>query len=178
MRKLKLTQTQLADDYSVSVTTIRRANADGCDVQDRDAFVAYIKRTKSKWPDAWLNGVPWEKEAKGNDPHHATDAERDLMEKVRNAPDYDTARTLKTQIDAIHKLRQIEILEGDYIHKDEVVNDLSRIGAAIGAAHKQCQADLPAMLEGLSAAEGKKKIRDYMLKIDGMLADETSRLYK
>jgi hypothetical protein len=34
------------------------------------------------------------------------------------------------------------------------------------------------MLEGLTAAEGKKKIREYMLRIDGMLADETSKLYK
>lgn len=177
-KPINLTQQQLADDYSVSTATLRRARADGVDVQNREEFADYIINTKAKRPHAWINGVPWEQDEQPETPHLATEAERDLMAQVRNATNYDEARTLKTKIDGIHKLRQIEILEGDYIHKDEVVNDMTRIGASVAAAHRQCQADLPAMLEGLTAAEGKKKIREYMLRIDGMLADETSKLYK
>ena len=171
------TQVQLADYYAVSVATIRRAKEQGVDVQDRDAFAAYV-RTKSKSPHSWINGVPpWEQSETVDDPHLATAGERDLMERVRVTTDYNEARTLKTQIDAIHKLRQIEILEGDYIHKADVENDMTRIGAAVRAAHKQCQADLPAMLEGLSAAKAKVKISEYLLKIDAALADETGKLY-
>lgn len=171
-----LTQAQLAADYVCNIATIRRAKADGVDVQDRDAFAAWVK-TKSKRPHAWINGVPWEQEEKQSE-DFASDEERELMDQVRHATDYDTARTLKTKIDAIHKLKQIEILEGDYIHKEEVISDITRISAAVAAAHRQCQADLPAMLEGLTAAKAKNKIRDYMLRIDGQLADETNKLYK
>jgi len=176
-KKIKLTQQQLADEYRVSTATLRRAREDGVDVQNRDEFAHYILNTKAKRPHAWINGVPWDQPDPDTNPHVATDTERDLMDQVRNATNYDTARTLKTQIDAIHKLRQIEILEGDYLHKDDVINDFTRIGASVSAAHRQCQADLPAMLEGLTAAEGKKKIREYMLRIDGMLADEGGKLY-
>lgn len=174
----KLTQQQLADDYSVSVATLRRARENGIDVQNRDEFANYILNTKAKRPHAWINGVPWEQDEPEDNPHLATSEERNLMEQVRTATSYDEARTLKTKIDGIHKLRQIEILEGDYIHKDEVMADLTSIGAAIAAAHRQCQADLPAMLEGLSAAKAKVKIREYLLKIDGMLSDKTNKLYK
>ena len=172
----KLTQEQLASDYSCGIATIRRAKADGVDVQDRDAFAGWVK-TKSKRPHAWINGVPWE-QPEQQDPHLATDTEHDLMERVRTATNYDTARTLKTQIDSIYRLRQVAILEGDYIHKDQVKNDMTRIGAAVAAALKQCQADLPAMLEGLAAAESKKKISTYMQRIAGMLADEKSKMFK
>ena len=174
----KLTQQQLADDYSVSTATLRRARENGIDVQNRDEFANYILNTKAKRPHAWINGVPWEQDETEDNPHLATSEERNLMEQVRTATSYDEARTLKTKIDGIHKLRQIEILEGDYIHKDEVMADLTSIGAAIAAAHRQCQADLPAMLEGLSAAKAKVKIREYLLKIDGMLSDKTNKLYK
>ena len=172
----RLTQAQLADDYNVSLSTVRRAKVDGVDIYDRQAFVDWVYSNKKR-PPGWQNGVPWEQDDKPN-PHMATAEERDLMDQVRNAVNYDEARTLKTKIDGIHKLRQIEILEGDYIHKDEVVQDMTRMGAAVQAAHKQCQADLPAMLQGLSAAQAKIKIKEYMLRIDGMLADETSKLYK
>ena len=100
------------------------------------------------------------------------------MAQVRNATNYDTARTLKTQIDGIHKLRQIEILEGDYIHKDEVVTDMTRIGSAMQAGLKQLSADLPAMLEGLPAAQSKKVIAKVGIKLMGLLSDQFSKLYK
>ena len=173
----RLTQAQLADDYCVSLSTVRRAKADGVDVYKRQAFVDWVYSNKKR-PHGWEAGVPWEQPDAENNPLISTAEEHDLMDQVRNAPNYDVARTLKTKIDSLMQIRKIQILENDYIHKDEVVNDLTRIGAAVLAAHKQCQADLPAMLEGLSAAKAKDKIRDYLTRIDGMLADETGRLYK
>ena len=115
-KPIKLTQQQLADEYSVSTATLRRARENGVDVQNRDEFADYILNTKAKRPHAWINGVPWEQDTTDDNPHLATSEERDLMEQVRTATNYDEARTLKTKIDGIHKLRQIEILEGDYIH--------------------------------------------------------------
>jgi len=173
----KLTQRQYADKYHVSQYVINKLNEKGIDLDDESAVIESILNQRSR-PKQWINGVPWEQEATDDNPHLATSAERDLMEQVRTAVNYDEARTLKTKIDGIHKLRQIEILEGDYIHKEEVMADLTSIGAAVAAAHRQCQADLPAMLEGLTAAKAKSKIREYMLKIDAMLADEAGKLYK
>ena len=173
-----LTQQQLADDYSVSTATLRRARADCVDVQNRDEFADYIINTKAKRPHAWINGVPWLQEEKPETPHMATDEERDLMARVRNATDYNEARTLKTQIDSMYKLRQIQILEGDYIHKDEVIRDHIRIGSAMQAGLKQLAADLPAMIEGLLAAQSKKVIAKVAAKLMGSLSDPLSKLYK
>lgn len=174
----KLTQNQLAEYYQVGIATIRRAKADGVDIHDRDAFAAHI-RTKKKYPPAWVNGPPWEQDEQPNtEQYELTDEERELMQQVRDAPNYDVARTLKTKIDSLMGIKKMAILDGDYVHRDEVKADLTRIGAAVAAAHRQCQADLPAMLEGLSAAQSKVKIREYMLRIDGMLADESSKLHK
>jgi hypothetical protein len=177
-KPIKLTQQQLADEYSVSTATLRRARADGVDVHNRDEFADYILNTKAKRPHAWINGVPWEQEATDNDPHLATSAERDLMEQVRTAVNYDEARTLKTKIDGIHKLRQIQILEGDYIHKEDVEADFTRIGSAMQAGLKQMAADVPAMIEGLSAAQSKKVLIKTTLKLMAVLSDEESKLYK
>lgn len=178
MKGGKLTLQQLADDYSVSVPTIRRAKADGVDVQDRDSFAAWVK-TKAKRPHAWINGVPWEQ---GNDAskdlHQATAEEHDLMDEARKALNYDEARTLKTRVDAMHRIRQIKILENEYIHKDDVGDAFTRIGAAVHAALKQCEADLPAMVEGLAAAESKKKIGVYMQQIAGILSDAKNKFYQ
>ena len=171
-----LTQRQYADKYQVSQYVINKLREKGIDLDDEESVVGSIMGQRSR-PKQWINGVPWMQPNAKNNPQSVTDTERDLMQKVKEAESYDEARTLKTQIDAIHKLRQIEILEGDYIHKADVENDMTRIGAAVRAAHKQCQADLPAMLEGLSAAKAKVKISEYLLKIDAALADETGKLY-
>jgi len=173
----KLTQRQYADKYKVSQYVINKLKKKGVDLDDKQAVIDSILNQRSR-PEQWINGVPLDGDEQPSSPHLATNEERDLMEQVRTATSYDEARTLKTKIDGIHKLRQIEILEGDYIHKDEVVADMTRMGAAVAASHRQCQADLPAMLEGLTAAQAKTKIREYMLRIDAMLSDETNKLYK
>lgn len=174
----KLTQNQLAEYYQVGIATIRRAKADGVDIHDRDAFAAHI-RTKKKYPPAWVNGPPWEQDqAPAENACELTAEEQELMQQVRDAPNYDVARTLKTKIDSLMGIKKMAILDGDYIHKDEVMADLTRIGAGVQAALKQMQADLPAMLEGLSAAESKKKIAEYSTRLAGWLSDESSKLYK
>ena len=175
MSKPTLTQKQLAEVYVCGLATIRRAKADGVDVQDRNAFAGWVK-TKQKPPHAWINGVPWEQNEETMD---AASAEmRELSDQVRDAPNYDVARTLKTKIDSLMQIRKIEILEGDYIHKEEVVSELARIGAAVLVMVKQFQADLPAMIEGLTASESKKTIGTYSHRVLSMLADETSKLWK
>jgi|11_taG_2_1085331.scaffolds.fasta_scaffold92169_2 hypothetical protein len=177
-KPIKLTQQQLAEEYSVSTATLRRARENGIDVQNRDEFADYILNTKAKRPHAWINGVPWEQDEDNNSTDAASAEMRILRNQVREAPNYDVARTLKTQIDSLMQIRKIEILEGDYIHKDEVENDYTRIGSAMQAGLKQMAADLPAMIEGLSAAQSKKVLIKATLQLMSSLSDEAGKLYQ
>lgn len=173
------TQRQLAEEYGVSKYVISQMLKNGVDVYSRDEVKAEIMGRRSR-PPAWINGAPWEQGEKNRvrrDASEMSDDELDLMGRLRTVDNYDEARTLKTQIDGMYKLRQIEIQNREYIHRDEIMNDMMRIGRGLQAAHNKCQADLPAILEGLSAAQMKGKIRDYMLKLDAQLHDEASDLY-
>jgi len=173
----RLTQQQLADDYSVSLSTLKRALRSGVDVHNKQAFVDWVYSNKKR-PPGWENGVPWEQGEEQAEAIALSPELHELAEQVRNAPNYDVARTCKTKIDALMQVAKIAVLEGSYIHVDEVVDAFHRVGSAVSAAHKQAQADLPAMCEGLPAAQTKIKIRDYMLQIDEMLADESSKFHK
>ena len=180
MPSKKPTQVELSEQYQCSPITIKRAKKDGVDIYDRDAFAGWVK-TKAKRPHAWINGVPWEQDDADSDDGveiKLSEEDHKMIEEIRNAPNYDVARTLKVKADAIMQVKKIKILEKQYIHVDVVENDLTRIGAGVLAAMKQMQADLPAMLEGLTAAESKKKIDEYTMQIAAQLSDELSKLYK
>ena len=180
----KLSQAKLAVLYKVNQDWISKAKAKGVDIYDKHA-IRKAMLSQSKRPKAWVNGCWWD-DKQEDDPIVTTelngksteDQIKLLEQQALAAQDYETSRFIRTKIQSLKELLQLQILAGDYLHKDDVINDLTRIGASVAAAHRQCQADLPAMLEGLTAAEGKKKIREYMLRIDGMLSDESSKLYK
>lgn len=171
------TQRQLAEKYYVSQYVISKMMQGGIDIYSEDAVESHIMGQRSR-PKSWINGCPWKIKEAQVIVDNISDEELDLMERVKGATSYDVARTLKTQIDAIYKLRQIEIQNREFIHIDEVKEDQTRIGSAMQAAHNKCQADLPAMLEGLSVVEMEKKISEYMRKLDMQLSDSQDELYK
>jgi hypothetical protein len=172
----KPSQRQLAAEYQLSPYVVCKLNEQGVDIYDKDAVAKEIMSRRTQ-PKAWIKGPPWEDEPEKEKPKQT--GERDLFKELDQMAqdDYNGSRTLKTQIDAKHKLRQIAILESEYVHREDVINDMERIARANQAAHKKCSADLPAMLEGLSAPEMKAKIKEYMIKIDTQLSDEMDKLY-
>ena len=174
------TQHELAILYQVPQPTIARIKKKGVDVQDRDKFrVAMLGQ--SKRPAAWVNGCPWDEKPE-KDP--ATDIEvEDLdMEQLRkdlmNSEDYDAARFIKTKIGGLKEFLQLSILERDHLPKQEVETDMIRISAGVRAGLNSLRLELPAVLEGFTAAQMKGKIDEKVKSIARLLADETSELYQ
>jgi len=172
----KPTQRQLADKYKVSQYVISKMAQTGIDIYDEDAVEVHIMGQRSR-PKSWINGCPWKIAEMREVVEGMSDTELSLREQVEGAKDYDTARTLKMKIDALYKLRQIDIQNREYIHISEITEDWTRIGSASQAAHNKCGSDLPAMLDGLGMAEMEKIINKYMRKIDTELSDSSSELY-
>lgn len=171
-------QRQLADLYEVSEYAIRTAKKKGVDIHNRDEVRAHFLKGRKR-PAAWVSGCPWDEVKMVDDvPERASSYEIDMIQQVKDAIDYDEARTLKTKIDSLHKLRQIQIQDRDYIHKDEVTDDMTRIGNGLKAGLLRLQADLPPMLEGLGANEMQKVLQAKIYEMLGQWSNESSDLYK
>ena len=174
------TQTELAILYQVPQSTISKTKKKGYDVQDRDEFRTAML-AQNKRPPAWSNGCPWDDKPE-KDP--ATDIEvEDLdMDQLRkdllNAGDYDEARFIKTKIGGLKEYLQLSILERDHIPRSEVETDMVRISAGVRAGLSSLRLELPAVLEGFTAAQMKGKIDEKVKSIERLLADETSELYQ
>lgn len=177
----KHTQRQLADLYHCDQATVSRLKKEGVDIHDANAVRAVILAQPNR-PADWVSGCPWdEKPEKApviDDSIKPEDQIDNLEKMAMGATDYNESRFVRTKIQSLKDLLQLRILAGDYIHRDEVTADFIRIGNGQRAALKQMQADLPAMTEGLSAAEIKKKIAEYNNRLASMMANEFSNLYK
>jgi hypothetical protein len=136
---------------------------------------------QNKRPPAWRNGCPWDDKPE-KDP--ATDIEvEDLdMEKLKkqliNSGDYTDARFIKTKIEGLKAFLQLSILERDHLPRSEVETDMVRISAGVRAGLNSLRLELPAVLEGFTAAQMKGKIDEKVKSIARLLADETSELYQ
>ncbi len=180
----KLSQAKLAILYKVNQDWISKAKARGIDIHDKEAIRAAIL-SQSKRPPAWSNGCWWDEKPE-DDPiisedltsKETEDQIKALEKQALAATDYDGSRFIRTKIQSLKELLQLQILAGDYVHKDDVVADITRIGFGAGALLEQLTSDLPAMLEGLTAAQMKVKIREASRRIRLALADETNKLFK
>lgn len=160
----KLNQKQLAEKYQVDQSTVTRLKKAGVDIYNDDAVRDAILAQPNR-PKAWISGCPWD-EAKqpseafqefiqGDTKANIEALERQAMEAI----DYNEARFIRTKIQSLKEILQLQILNGDYEHKDEVVSDFTKIGHALKASITAMQSDMPGMLEGLSAAQMKTKIK-------------------
>lgn len=102
-----------------------------------------------------------ETEAKPLDPLEVERELAKLQARMLAAEDYETARTLRTQIagirDVLKELRE----QGKYILRDVSTSEAMQAGAASRAAWEKIEDELPPMLDGLTAAQMKVKLRDF-----------------
>jgi hypothetical protein len=86
------------------------------------------------------------------------------------------ARLRKLQAEA--SLRELELsrLRGEVISYREVEEAVMRIGAAVRGATMRMEADLPPMLEGLSASKMQFVIRQVVDQVLGELSDQGNKL--
>ena len=73
---------------------------------------------------------------------------------------------------------KLSILERDHLPKQEVETEMIRISAGVRAGLNSLRLELPAVLEGFTAAQMKGKIDEKVKSIARLLADETSELYQ
>lgn len=178
--KGKKNQRELAVLYQVTQPTISNLNKAGVDIHNKeDVRDALLKQAKR--PPAWSNGCPWDDKPE-KDPETDIDVEDLDMEKLKAqlmaAKDYDSARFIKTKIEGLSGFLKLSILERDHLPRQEVETDMVRISAGVRAGLNSLRLELPAVLEGFTAAQMKGKIDEKVKSIARLLADETSELYQ
>lgn len=188
---MAISQRQWADMYQVSPHTIRRLLSDGVDLEDRKSVTTFILNMRQR-PKAWVNGSPLNQPVGSDrrddvdpaevieslDEDSLNESLEALTRKALAATEYDTVRTLKTKVETLEKVRKVQILERDYIHREEIASDHTKIGAAMRTALERLKADLPSQLEGLSARDMKNVIADKAREILLQLSDDLSELYQ
>jgi len=176
----KKNQRELAILYQIPQFAVSKLNQKGIDIHDKAAVRDAVLKQKKR-PAAWSSGCPWDKKPEV-DP--STDLEvsdldmENLKRDLLNAKDYDEARFIGTKIKGLKEHMQLSIIEGDHLPKHEVVTDHRRIAAGMSSGLDSLCHELPAVCEGLTAAQMKGKIKLKTEAIKRLLSDETSELYK
>jgi hypothetical protein len=100
---------------------------------------------------------------------------RELYEKLRDAEDYEEARTRRTQIagvkDVLKELRE----QGRYILREEAAKSAAVAAMASKGKWEQIEDELPPMLEGLTALQMKEKLRPFARRVIMELAEVFDR---
>lgn len=180
----KPTQKQLADLYHCDQPTISRLKSRGIDIHDKEAVRSEIL-SQAKRPKAWVGGCPWDEKPE-QEPIDDTVFDEGVNDKMISnleqqairAMDYDEARFARTKIQCLKELMQLKIQARDYVHVDQVEADNVKSGNGVKAGINSMIGVLPPMLEGLSAAEMKPKIKEQGYIILRQLSDSMSKLYK
>ncbi|MGB2402840.1 MAG: hypothetical protein ACPIA7_05455 [Akkermansiaceae bacterium] len=161
----KLTQKELAQIYKLDQSTITRLKKAGVDIHNKDAVRDAILNQPNR-PKAWISGCPWDDAPEPSEAFQEfiegdTKANIEALEKLAmQATDYNESRFIRTKIQSLRELLQLQILNGDYERNDKVFTDYTIIGNALKAGITAMQSDMPGMLEGLSAAQMKIKIKE------------------
>ena len=179
-----MTLPQLSSFHKISITTLHRLRRKGVDIQEPQAVADEIL-SQSKRPQSWESGIPWkDKPAPVGDtaetvPDTSTvpQDERSLKAQALSASDYTEARFFWTKLRSLREAKQIDILDQKHIHRDEVIDDMTKIGHGVKSALLRLQNDLPAALEGLTAPQIQGVIKIKVREILTDLSDSTSRLY-
>ena len=167
----KPTQKQLAGIYQCDPATITRLKKAGVDIYNLDEVRTAILNQPNR-PRQWSSGCPLDD--KPEDPvEFDGDAKSNiakLEEQALASADYNQSRYIRTKIQSLKELLQLQVLAGDYVHKDEVFADYTMIGNALKASIVRMQSDLPGMLEGLTAPQMKVRLKERGHQLMGELA--------
>jgi hypothetical protein len=183
MPKEKQSQRDLAILYQVTQPTISRLKREGCNVYDKEEFRRVIL-SQRKRPKAWEDGCPWDEKPATepinyNDDEEVADTdEMKLRSDLLAATDYKEIQAIQTKIKGLKDHNALMVEQGKYIAIEEVQTDMIKIAAAMRSSLKGLRHELPATLEGLTAAQMKGKIDDKTHGIMLMLSDELNELYE
>jgi hypothetical protein len=177
------------------LASLRKANID---VMNPYAVKAKILG-QNRRPHKWVNGCPFTdaeadaflmehgnsvlskndktKPSGQNDHLISSDTAESLLDRANRAEDYDDARFCYTKARALKEARQLHILEGEYMSKENVQADFARLGYALRAGITAMSHDLAPALAGLDEVAVSKKVKIAGVNILKMLGDDASKLY-
>ena len=179
----KQTQRELAIVYRINQSTISNLKKSGVDIYDRDE-VRTAMLAQRKRPPAWVNGCPWDNKPVTQPPEEGDLPSLDMANLERltrealHEGDTERAKLIEGVTKISKNLQQLAIFQRDYIPRQEVETDMVRISAGVRAGLNSLRLELPAVLEGFTAAQMKGKIDEKVKSIARLLADETSELYQ
>ena len=131
---------------------------------DKAASLGISTRTLREWQKAGLSES------------EMADRANRQRERAGGTGDMATARLRKLRAEAALRELELEKQRGEAIAISEVLEGISRIGAATRSAIMRMEADLPPMLEGLSASKMQFVIRQVVDQVLGELSDQGNKL--
>jgi DNA-binding transcriptional MerR regulator len=94
-------------------------------------------------------------------PDEIDDKIRTLQQLLLDAKDYEVARTIKTQLSGMREIIKVQQERGVLMPTADAEAAGRLAGQASRQAWEKIEDELPPMLEGLTAAQMKSKLRDY-----------------
>jgi hypothetical protein len=167
-----------AEAIGISMQCMSNWQRCGVDVFDDAAVKKKIAKLRNLPPDLkpeWHPAISAPIVPPGDDPTQI-DIES-IINQLASVTDKHQAQTVKLQIDGLLNAYKLREAAGKYVSRAKVDEDLMRIGAAVKAATKRLEADLPQMLEGMSASQIQIVLRGKVDEILTMLADKTSEVW-
>ena len=174
----KLTRTARAAQIGCSVQHLANWTRCGVDVFDDEDVRRRIAKMRSLPPDLKPEWHP--KTASITMPDGSDPTQIDIEEIIRQistATDKHSAQTVKTQIDALLNAYKLREAAGKYVSKAIVKEAFLRITSANKMLMVRMIHDLPPMLEGASAAQSQKIIKEKVHEILDQLSNSEDEIY-
>ena len=169
----KKTLASVAAEHGLSRDQLNAARTQGIDPWNPDAVAewATTRRHRIK-PGAKLT-MPADFQP-GEDPAQTLEQMEDA---IRRATDIDSVKILKEKVGALKIAVQVRQETKELVGVGEVRQSMTKVVSAARGELLKMSADLPPRVEGLSAPQIQRVIRDSVIEILARLADETSALY-
>jgi hypothetical protein len=173
----KKTVRVLAAEAGLSLGHITAAMKAGVDVHDPKALKKYRDSIPARVDSRSEMTTPSPNQSDLEDAGEMTieDIERALKSK---AIDITSAKRLKTQLDGLKAASAVRKEMNQLISREELAQRDIRLGAAVSAALRVMETELPQLCLGLPLERSRPIVKDAIRKIQGQLADGLSQFWK
>ncbi len=145
--------------FPVTRAMVRFWKKKGYDLHDVEKLKGQLKN--SERPPAGLKQPKTHDDLPSETPDELEKQLGELQRALIGAPDYETARKIKTKIGGLKELHRTQVEMGQFVPMTSSMDAGARAAVASKAAWESIEDDLPPRLEGLTAAQMKKELRDY-----------------
>jgi hypothetical protein len=183
-----MTNKQLQDFYKVDARKLARLKKQ-VDVLNPYEVKAKILSQNRRAPN-WISGCPFSDEEADDflvsvgspgtptmrvDQNDPPTSDMSLIDICESATNYEESRFNLQKARSLKVAHELEVAKGLYISKEEAEEDFFRAGSALKASILAMRGELPAVLEGLTAVQMKKKLKEYSVNMLLSLSETAKR---